>query len=170
MKVVKIDWKGKIGYGDIVSPICYAHSMAQKNCCDVELIFHWPHKKGMKYKPEDPESLDQRAKHLAKIASPINYHQVKINHKYESKLDFNHINYDDSDMFHNFWHARIRNMTNSKPYIAMNTTATHKQTLEEYGGKSKTWKDPAGLVKWQQLEQEINSKSVSYTHLTLPTN
>ena len=48
MKLVKIDWKGKIGYGDIISPICYAHSMAQKNCCDVELIFHWPHKKGKK--------------------------------------------------------------------------------------------------------------------------
>ena len=158
MKLVKIDWKGKIGYGDIVSPICYAHSMAQKNCCDVELIFHWPHKKGKKYKPEDPESLDQRAKHLAKIVSPVNYHQVKINHKYNSELDFNHTNYDDSDMFHNFWHARVRNMSNSKPYIAMNTTATHQQTLEEYGGKAKTWKDPAGLIKWQQLEQEIIAK------------
>ena len=36
-----------------------------------------------------------------------------------------------------------------------NTTANHQQTLEEYGGKSKTWKDPVGLVKWQALEQEI---------------
>ena len=52
MKLLKIDWKGKIGYGDVVSPICYAHSMAQKNCCDVELIFHWPDKKGKKYNYE----------------------------------------------------------------------------------------------------------------------
>ena len=155
MKLLKIDWKGKIGYGDIVSPICYAHSMAQKNCCDVELIFHWPGKKGVKYKDGDPESLDQRTKLLASIVKPISYHQVKINHKFESKLKFNHTNYDDSDMFHNFWYARERNTDNSKPYIAMNTTANHKQSLEDYGGKGKVWKDPVGLVKWQALEQEI---------------
>ena len=37
---VEIDWKGKIGYGDIVSPICYAHNVAQKNTCDVDLNFY----------------------------------------------------------------------------------------------------------------------------------
>ena len=38
---VEIDWKGKIGYGDIVSPICYAHNVAQKNTCDVDLNFYF---------------------------------------------------------------------------------------------------------------------------------
>ena len=156
--ILRIDWKGKIGYGDIVSPICYAHAMAQKNCCNVELIFHCPHKKGEKYKSEDAESLDHRARYLAAMASPINYHQVKINHKFESKLDCNHTNYDDSDSFHNFWYSRVKNLAVSKKYIAMNTTATHQQTLEEYGGKSKTWKDPVGLIKWQGLEEQIVSK------------
>ena len=155
MKLLKIDWKGKIGYGDVVSPICYAHAMAQKNCCDVELIFHWPDKKGAKYKEEDPESLHDRTKQLAQLAKPIHFHQVKINHKFESKLKFNHSNYDDSDMFHNFWYASVKNTDASKPYIAMNTTAKHQQTLEDYGGKSKTWKDPVGLVKWQALEEQI---------------
>ena len=156
--ILRIDWKGKIGYGDVVSPICYAHAMAQKNCCDVELKFHWPHKKGEKYKIEDPESLDYRTRYLASIVNPINYHQVKINHKFESKLDYNHSNYDDSDSFHNFWYSRVQNLENSKSFIALNTTATHKQQLEEYGGKSKTWKDPAGLEKWQILEEQITSK------------
>ena len=40
----------------------------------------------------------------------------------------------------------------------MNTTANHQQTLEEYGGKSKMWKDPVGLVKWQGLEEAIQDK------------
>ena len=144
MKLIQIDWKGKIGYGDIVSPICYAHTMAQKNCCDVELKFHWPHKKGTKYKKTDPETLDERAKHLASIAQPIPFHQVKINHKYNSKLSFNHTNYDDSEPFHNFWYAKQKNMDYSKKYIVLNTTENHKQTLEEYGGKAKLWKDPVG--------------------------
>ena len=155
MKLLRIDWKGKIGYGDVVSPICYAHAMAQKNCCDVELIFHWPHKKGTKYKDSDPETLDYRARQLAQIAKPINYHQVKINHKYNSKLTYNHTNYDDSEPFHNFWYAKKKNLDYSKKYVVMNTTQNHQQTLEEYGGKSKTWKDPVGLVKWNQLAKKI---------------
>ena len=155
--ILKINWKGKIGYGDVISPICYAHAMAQKNCCDVELIFHWPNKKGEKYKMEDAESLDARTKHLASIAKPVDYHQVKINHKFESKLKYNHTNYDDSDPFHNFWYSRIQNMESSQNYIAMNTTATHKQQLEQYD-KGKVWKDPVGLDKWKILEEQITTK------------
>ena len=64
-ELLRIEWKGRIGYGDIISPICYAHVMAQKNHCDVELLFHWSEKKGQKYKPEDAESLDYRAEYLA---------------------------------------------------------------------------------------------------------
>ena len=154
---LKIDWKGKIGYGDIVSPICYAHAMAQKNCCDVELVFHWPHKKGEKYKIEDPESLDFRARYLASIVKPIDYHQVKINHVFESKLAYNHSNYDGGDSFHNFWYSRIQNMEIKKNYIALNTTANHKQQLEQYD-KGKIWKDPVGLDKWRLLEEQIISK------------
>ena len=155
--ILRINWKGKIGYGDVVSPICYAHAMAQKNCCDVELIFHWPHKKGEKYKTEDPESLDFRTKYLASIVKPIDYHQVKINNVFESKLKYNHSNYDDGDSFHNFWYSRIQNMEINKNYVALNTTATHKQQLEQYD-KGKTWKDPVGLNKWQLLEEQIVSK------------
>jgi hypothetical protein len=40
----------------------------------------------------------------------------------------------------------------------MNTTANHQQTLEDYGGKSKTWKDPVGLVKWHALEDQITKE------------
>ena len=47
-ELLRIEWKGRIGYGDIISPICYAHVMAQKNHCDVELLFHWSEKKGQK--------------------------------------------------------------------------------------------------------------------------
>ena len=44
------NWKGKIGYGDIISPISYAYNMAEKNSTDVILKFHWKDSKPQKYK------------------------------------------------------------------------------------------------------------------------
>ena len=52
-----INWKGKIGYGDIISPISYALNLAEKNSTDVILKFHWPYDSPRKYKPEDRETL-----------------------------------------------------------------------------------------------------------------
>ena len=51
--MITIEWKGKIGYGDIISPLCYAHNISQMNCQDVTLHVHWMHKRGEKYKEED---------------------------------------------------------------------------------------------------------------------
>ena len=52
-----INWKGKIGYGDIISPISYAANMADKNRTDVILRFHWKQSQPEKYKPEDKETI-----------------------------------------------------------------------------------------------------------------
>jgi carbamoyltransferase len=38
-----IEWKGKIGYGDIVSPLCYAHNQSEIIGKLVNLQFYWPH-------------------------------------------------------------------------------------------------------------------------------
>lgn len=153
--LLKIDWKGKIGYGDVISPICYAYTMAQKNCCDVQLSFHWPHNKTFKFKEEDPETLPQRTLFLHQIVKPILFHKVNIEHIYSSVIKYNHTNYDDKSPFHNHWFSRHRNFTSDKPFIALNTTRNHAQTLEDYGGDSKTWKDPVGEVKWAQAEKII---------------
>ena len=174
-ELLRIEWKGRIGYGDIISPICYAHVMAQKNHCDVELLFHWSEKKGQKYKPEDAESLDYRAEYLASLVSPVPQ-QVKVVHKFESNFHGSHINYDSGNApqqginkFHHFWYSSIQNSwvaihkaelrSDLKRYIAMNTTATHLQTLEEYGkGPWKNWKDPTGLTRWRAIEKLIRTQ------------
>ena len=61
--MITINWKGKIGYGDIISPLCYAHNIAQKNCDDVTLHMHWMHKRGEKFKPEDAVSYTHLRAH-----------------------------------------------------------------------------------------------------------
>ena len=51
-----INWKGKIGYGDIISPISYAYNIAEKNSTDVILRFHWKDSEPLKYKERDTET------------------------------------------------------------------------------------------------------------------
>ena len=155
--MITINWKGKIGYGDIISPLCYAHNMAQKNCDDVTLHMHWMHKRGEKFKPEDADTLDSRFKYLWSICKPVNYHQVHLKQSFGKEIDYNHSNYDPESNYHNLWWSRIKNLTISKPYVVLNTTASHKEQFEDYD-PGKQWKDPVGLDKWRQIENLIQTK------------
>ena len=154
--MITIEWKGKIGYGDIISPLCYAHNVAQKNCDDVTLHVHWTHKRGEKYKPEDKDTLDSRLKYLWSICQPIPYHKVHLKQSFGTDITWNHTNYDDESEFHNLWWSRIKNLDVAKPYVVMNTTQGHKEQFEEYD-PGKQWKDPVGVDKWQQVESHIKT-------------
>ena len=156
--MITIEWKGKIGYGDIISPLCYAHNIAQMNCQDVTLHMRWVHKRGEKYKPEDPETIDERFKYLWSICKPVAYHKVHLKQTFYSSIDWNHTNYDDESPFHNLWWSRLRNQDNNLKYVVMNTTLGHKQSLEDYGGKSKVWKDPVGDDGYKRIERIIREQ------------
>ena len=148
-----IDWKGKIGYGDVISPICYAMNMAEKNQVDVVLNFHWKEKKPTKYKPEDKETIQDFANYIANNTRPVEMFNFEMNHIFDSDLGFNHDNYDTGDDnefmdLHNMRFSRFglsdhNDMSSraQKKHITMVTTIKHKQTLKEYG---KEWKDPLG--------------------------
>ena len=155
--MITIEWKGKIGYGDIVSPLCYAHNIAQKNCQDVTLYVHWMHKRGERFKEEDTQTIDERLKYLWSICKPIPYHKVHLKQSFNTTIKWNHSNYDDFSNFHNLWWSRIRNMEIGKPYVVMNTTVGHKEQFEDYD-PGKQWKDPVGVDKWRQVEHIIRTK------------
>jgi|TARA_R110002073_G_scaffold16573_3_gene63399 hypothetical protein len=157
--MIEIQWKGKIGYGDIISPLCYAHNVAQKNCDDVLLHMRWTHKRWEKFKEEDPETLDTRFKELWSICRPIHYHKVHIKQSFNQDLDWNHTNYFDDSAFHNIWFSRVRNqeIRLARPYVVMNTTQNHKQQFQEYD-EGKQWKDPVGIDGFRQMEDVIHQK------------
>jgi|TARA_B110000908_G_scaffold107842_1_gene126673 hypothetical protein len=151
-----IDWKGKIGYGDVISPICYAMNMAEKNQCDVVLNFHWASKSPQKYKPEDEETIQDFADYIANNTKPVEMFEFTMNHVYDSKLGFNHDNYDtagpdDRNQFMGLHNMRFSTFGLSDGNTLVNggekvativSTIKHKQTLKEYG---KEWKDPLGF-------------------------
>lgn len=168
--MIQFDWKGKIGYGDIISPLCYAHALAQRNCDDVHFTMHWKHKRGEKFKDEDPETLDVRFKHLFKIARPITYHKVTYSQHFGTNMDYNHSNYDDKESFHNLWWSKIGNVDSNRNTVVFNTTATHKEQFKDYD-TGKQWKDPVGLKGWQQCADIVREEwglNVDYVDYTTP--
>lgn len=168
--MIRFDWKGKVGYGDIISPICYAHVLAQRNCTDVDFTFHWMHKRGEKYKEQDPETIDFRVKELFKVIRPIDYQRVTYSQKFDRDLDYNHSNYDDSHIFHNLWWSSIKNVETNNRYVVLNTTETHREQFEDYAPQ-KVWKDPVGLDRWRRVVKIISDvwdMEVRYVDYTTP--
>lgn len=154
--MIDIQWKGKIGYGDIVSPICYAHNLSYKLKTKVNLTFRWSHGPLQKSHPSDPETLWGRANYI-NLQCQKEGTDVTVIHKFDNPLDINHTNYDwdvvAKDVYHNYWTPKIFNeqLTNT---VIVNSTVGNVMSLQRYG---KPWKDPlAG--QWQKTIDKLSER------------
>jgi hypothetical protein len=173
-----INWKGKIGYGDIISPISYAMNMAEKNSTDVILRFHWPQKEPIKYKETDTETIQQWIDCTFNLLTKPVFYGLRIEHVYDSKLKYNHDNYDAKDMeLHNlrFTTHGIGDYDNARVdwnKIVMVTSMKHKQLLHEYD-KNKAWKDPLAQTPsgyaWPRVGELIKKRGWDIKHVHYET-
>ncbi len=85
--MIDIQWKGKVGYGDIVSPICYAHNISYKLQVDVNLTFRWDDGPDHKIHPKDPETLWERACFIDRMCYQGSTN-VNVFHKFSCKHHF----------------------------------------------------------------------------------
>ena len=162
--MIVINWKGKVGYGDIVSPICYAHNVSYKNKTPVRLIFHWASDPWTSQYDRDPETLWQRASIIDRFCYKTKT-DVEVSHKFESVLPYNHSNYDWNVVgkykYHNYWRPDKRNEPSGN-LIVVNSTEGNVVSLKQYG---KEWKDPAAR-RWpdiiKRLEQNYDVVVVDY--------
>jgi hypothetical protein len=171
---VVINWKGKIGYGDIISPICYAFNLAEKNQVDVVLNFHWENEAPSKYKPEDKETIQEWVDFIANNTMPVEFFDVQVNHVYGSKIGFNHDNYDADDIslhnmrFSTFGLTDGDNAHESYKTLALVTTIKHKQQMKDYD-ESKKWKDPIGdspgIYVWPKVSSMLNKRGWDTRHV-----
>ena len=183
MDPLVINWKGKIGYGDFISPISYAMNMADCNGTDVILKFHWPQEGPSKFKEADPETYQDIIEQTYNILEKPTFFNVTIEHVYDSKLPYNHDNYmmgkTNSNWFHchnlrlattglndyNNVHANWKNIT-------MVTSIKHEQPLHEYS-KSKAWKDPLGRTPsgfaWPKVGALIQKRDWKLKHVHYET-
>ena len=136
---IVINWKGKIGYGDIISPISYAYNIAEKNSTDVVLKFHWADSEPKKYKETDTETIQQWIDITNNNIIKPAFWDVKIEHVYDSDLPYAHDNYDAKDMkLHNMRFSIYGMNDGNNAYKTYNkitfvTSIKHKQSLQEYG-------------------------------------
>ncbi len=173
-----INWKGKIGYGDIISPISYAYNMAEKNSSDVVLKFHWPDPEPKLYKESDTETIQQWISITNNIIKKPPFWDVGIEHVYDSPLGYNHDNYDAQDMeLHNMRFSQYGmndgdNAFSTYNKITMVTSIKHKQQLADYDA-GKAWKDPlantpSGMA-WPRVGDLIKKRGWDPRHVHYAT-
>lgn len=161
-----IDWKGKIGYGDIISPICYAHNQADILRESVNLKFFFSHEKGTKFKEVDAETINDRIDYIARNTVPSQY-GVDVSQIYKKSLSYNHTNYSDTPLsYHNLRFSK-KPWDGSKQHIAVVSSLKNKKQFVEYA-KGKKWKDPYS-GKWNEyIELLSNTYDVKLIHYETP--
>lgn len=159
--MIDIQWKGKVGYGDIVSPICYAHNLSFKLKEQVSLTFRWDHDNQYKYSARDPETLWERADFVNEWCDKQDTN-VFVNHSFSNPLNINHTSYDwdnlKSDPWHNYWSSHTPLHFSRGPLIVVNATTDNTQSLEQYGKK---WKDPVA-EKWSEFVALLAKRNYVY--------
>jgi len=154
--MIDIQWKGKVGYGDIVSPICYAHNLSFKLKTPVRLTFRWDYGPMEKSHFSDPETLWGRANYINLQCQKAGT-DVTVIHRFDNPLEINHTNYDwdvvAKDKYHNYWiPARVnKQLTNT---VLVNSTAGNIMSLQKYG---KPWKDPLAW-QWHKVIEKLQDK------------
>jgi hypothetical protein len=143
-----IKWLGKIGYGDIISPIC--HAMVAKRPLD----FYW------KYPLSDlhAESMLNVNTLIGRfeVTVPVNHH--KLDDQFNGSVPFEGIDIKDSKT-HNIWLPQTKEMLPDevKEYVAINTPLQNQVPLDYYDFGKKQWKDPylETPERWTQAESDI---------------
>lgn len=166
-----LNWKGKIGYGDIASPICYAHNIACRFDIPVDLRFHWPHKQGVKINPLDAETLDERANYIFQRMVP---QDVTLTHIFSSRLSSDMLFeygvkrdsmvYEYKDQYHNFWYSTETCVTSNFDTLVIGGSHNNSESLktfeklpsEKIGRKG--WKDPIGQENWKHVIEKLSTK------------
>ena len=120
-------WKGKIGYGDIISPICHAANRQEK------LVFGWPH------------GGSAWAATAASIIAPLHALPVEVEHKYNVLFHFEHVNYLDDGPMHNVGFHKEAFDRKRDGGIVRVTPLRNKEPLHP----SKHWKTPD--VDWNSI-------------------
>ena len=164
---LSIDWKGKIGYGDIVSPICYAMNEAERRDDSVFLNFHFSHEDGTKFKDRDAETINDRVDfiwdHTKKPRQKVRMMQMM-----QSRIAHDHTNYNPTNEtlpYHNLRFSNTYAWTGTEDHVAVVPSTLNKKQFRDYAPK-KAWKDPL-VGEWDEYISGISNK-VEQVHYETP--
>jgi len=161
--MINLEWRGGIGYGDIIGPISYAHNLSYQLKERVHLNLHWKTSKDYIYSDNTPERLHEQAEFIhnmcEKSGTEVSLDFI-FNSDYEERFNNYYLSAILDDPKHNEWLVSERfKHTPIKNKIAINSTLENIEPLREYTEYDKEWKD-AQKEDWVPLIQ--NLKSVGY--------
>ena len=156
---MRIRWKAKPGYGDIVSPICYAHNLSEHLQTKVWLEFVHFNSEA----PDTEESSFIGDKLFALVQKGDS--EVELLRTYNENMPVQHTNLFDKNKFHNYRVASnhwICNASRRGDYVTFITTEQNKVPFTDYPVPSaKLWKDP--VSDWSSIYDRFErTKFVSY--------
>lgn len=157
-----INWKAKIGYGDIISPLLYAYNESVRRNKDINLLYLFPCDEEALYKPEDPETLTERIRFVDEHTNKsdiTNQVDVEMDYHIEMPEDFNHTNYVDKNTgLHNLRFSNKYRWRGTGNHVAVITTMKNK---EPFLGRQR-WKDPIQGEWLAYLPMIPNSVLIDY--------
>lgn len=163
---MRVRWKAKSGYGDLISPICYAHNLSEHLGEKVELEFVHFNPKGVrdKYEADGTEEASFRGDLLFDLVSKGNS-EVELLRTYDENMSVQHTNLFNSNKFHNYrltsnnWSNNDNNTQESVTFI---TTENNKVPFANYPvPENKLWKDP--VDNWSDIYNNFdNTQFVNY--------
>ena len=164
MKTKKIWWKGKIGYGDIISPICYAHNQAEINKQNVELNFYFEHEEGTKFKEDDSETINDRIDFITENMLVEHDFKVTVNQTYNYVFPTNHVGYNDNPRsLHNLAFSKYKWKEGDTIYLI--TPRKNKKQFAEYAPQ-KAWKDEG---HWDDITNDLKLKGIPWEEIHYQT-
>ena len=150
-----IEWKGKVGYGDIVSPICFAQNQHEITGEKVSLQFYWNFRQG-----DDPESLDNRVR---AIEEQLQLDGVFIEHVYNTDLKYNHTVYnvgpkDWANQYHNVYFPKF----DIQPKHTVICSPLYNEIPLDQYSHNKGWKGGISLHSWKNLVNKPGYIHIDY--------
>lgn len=165
---MRIRWKAKPGYGDVISPICYAHNLSEHLQTKVWLEFVHFNPEGVRDRYEAPDTDDSSfiGGNLFALVRKGDS-EVELLRTYNENMPVQHTNLFDKNKFHNYRLASNNwmqpgNASRRGNYVTFITTEQNKVPFTDYPVPSaKLWKDP--VSDWSTIYDRFESKKfVSY--------
>lgn len=159
MKIINWSANYDSGYGDLLSPLCYAYNLSEINQETITLRFNWLYTK----KKNAFNYPDYKINFLCK---KFNIKNILIEHFYEQSE--NHKNINDTlkyvgalNPMHNVWFP-ISYSNITPKYNVVCSNINNLQTFNFYASGLRKWKETLSVEQWKDLIEQPNTIHIDY--------
>lgn len=159
--MITINWSAGYasGYGDIISPLCYAQNQGELKNDMVTLILNWRFSK----EKENKHNPDGKVDFLLR---KFNFCNVNVIHRYDEERHVKNLNEElkrisTLDPMHNVYFP-IEHSAITPKYNVVCSPLNNLKSFDDFANGSRKWKDALTNEQWQNLINQPNTLHVDY--------